>query len=84
MIAPPITGYNYHTALTELGCTYLGPCSCRHRRGYMYRSPQNDGTELWVYPSANLVRKRVYDQTKEQLPYTAESFVQIVKAMMGL
>jgi hypothetical protein len=81
---PPIFDFDYHTPLVALGCKYLGPCACKHMRGYMYASPAEPGIELWVYPQRKIVRKKDHGATRETYPFTADSFVQLSKVMLGL
>ena len=84
MTHPPIYDLDYHAELTALNCNYLGPCSCKHMRGYMYASPVESGIELWVYPQRKMIRKKDRGATRETLPYTGETFLQIAKAMLGI
>jgi hypothetical protein len=67
--------------MESLGFAYMGPCSCRYAKGYIYRTPHNKDLELWVYPNKQIVKKRMYGITKESIGYNDETFETLVKSM---
>lgn len=76
--------FDYRAALESIGFKYSGPCSCRVNKGYIFRSPLNNGIELWVYPSRKWIKKREYDISRETLEYTPDTFLTLAKTMAGL
>lgn len=72
---------NYHEIFESLGFKYMGRCKCRYEKGYIYRHPVEQGVEFWIYPKPKKIKKRVFDTTKEVVPYTDETMETVIKAL---
>ncbi len=73
----------YQEIFEQLGFKYMGPCSCRYAKGYIYRSPHSADLELWIYPVKKIVKKRLYGITKDVVGYQELSELETLIKTLG-
>lgn len=63
----------YNEIFEDLGFSYVGPCSCRYKSGFIYRSNSVKGMEVWIYPKLKELKRKDFDHTVSQYRFTEQN-----------